>query len=64
MTLLFSGADIQVALKNVQGNAESEIANFSDDYVLGHSIEDLADSAYDKFAVKTPVLDKDNIGSD
>ncbi|MBR1143342.1 hypothetical protein [Bradyrhizobium sp. AUGA SZCCT0431] len=64
MALLFSGADVQVALKNVQGNAESEIASFSDDYVLGHPIEDLADSVYDKFAVKTPVLDKDNIGSD
>jgi hypothetical protein len=64
MTLLFSGADVQVAFRNVQGNAESEIANFSDDYVLSHSIEDLADSVYDKFAVKTPVLDKDNIGSD
>jgi hypothetical protein len=64
MTLLFSGADVQVALNNVQGNAENEIANFSDDYVLGHSIEDLADSVYDQFAVKTPVLDKDNIVSD
>jgi hypothetical protein len=64
MTLLFSGADVQVAFKNVQGNAETEIANFSDDYVLGHSIEDLADSVYENFAVKTLVLDKDNLGTD
>jgi hypothetical protein len=64
MTLLFSGADVQVAFKNVRGNAETEIANFSDDYVLGHSIEDLADSVYEKFAVKTLVLDKDNLGTD
>ena len=34
MTVLFSGADLNVAFKNVQGNAEAEISNFSDDYVL------------------------------
>jgi hypothetical protein len=64
MTLLFSGADVQVALKNVQGNAETEIGNFSDDYVLGHSIEDLTESVYEKYAVKTPLLDKDAIKND
>jgi hypothetical protein len=64
MTLLFSGADVQVALKNVQGNAETEISNFSDDYVLGHAIEDLTESVYEKYAVKTPVLDKGAIVSD
>src|SRR5438874_6189036 len=64
MTLLFSGADVQIALKNVQGNAEAEISKFSDDYVLAHSIEDLAESVYEKFAVKTPVLDKGAIVSD
>jgi hypothetical protein len=64
MTLLFSGADVQVAFKNVQGNAETEIANFSDYYVLGHSIEELAESVYQKYAIKTLVLDKDNIGTD
>jgi hypothetical protein len=64
MTLLFSGADVQVAFKNVQGNAETEIANYSDDYVLGHSIEDLTESVYDKYAVKTLVLDLDAKGID
>lgn len=38
MTLLFSGPNIQVAFKNVQGNAEAEISNFSDDYVLGYQV--------------------------
>jgi hypothetical protein len=57
MTLLFSGADVQVAFKTVQGNAETEIANYSDDYVLGHPIEDLTDNVYDKYAVKPLVLD-------
>jgi len=64
MTLLFLGADVQVAFKNVQGNAETEIANYSDDYVLGHSIEDLTESVYDKYAVKTLVLDLDAKGID
>ena len=64
MTLLFSGADVQVAFKNVQGNAETEIANYSDDYVLGHSIEDLTEGVYDKYAVKTLVLDLDAKGID
>ena len=64
MALLFSGADVQVAFKNVQGNAETEIANYSDDYVLGHSIEDLTESVYDKYAVKTLVLDLDAKGID
>jgi hypothetical protein len=64
MTLLFSGPDLNVAFKNVQGNAEAEISNFSDDYVLAHSIEDLTESVYEKYAVKAPVLDKDAIGSD
>ena len=64
MTLLFSGADVQVALKNVQGNAETEISNFSDDYVLGRSIEDLTENVYEKYAVKTPVLDKNAIKND
>ena len=64
MTLLFSGADINVAFKNVQGNAEVEIGNFSDDYVLARSVEDLTESVYEKYAVKTPVLNKNAIGSD
>src|SRR6266481_1829116 len=64
MTLLFSGPDLNVAFKNVQGNAEAEISNFSDDYVLAHSIEDLTKSVYEKYAVKAPVLDKDAVGSD
>jgi hypothetical protein len=64
MTLLFSGAELNVAFKNVQGNAEAEIGNFSDDYVLAHSIEDLTENVYEKYAVKAPVLDKDAIGSD
>jgi hypothetical protein len=64
MTLLFSGADLNVAFKNVQGNAEVEIGNFSDDYVLAHSVEDLTESVYEKYAVKAPVLNKDAMGSD
>jgi hypothetical protein len=64
MTLLFSGDDLSVAFKNVQGNAEAEISDFSDDYVLGHKIEDLAESVYQKFAVMSPVLDKTAMGTD
>jgi hypothetical protein len=64
MTLLFSGPDVQVALKNVQGNAEAEIHNFSDDYVLGYSIEDLSEIVYEKFAVKPLALDLDAKGVD
>jgi hypothetical protein len=64
MTLLFSGPDIQVALKNVQGNTEAEIHNFSDDYVLGYSIEDLTEIVYEKFAVKPLLLDLDAKGID
>jgi hypothetical protein len=64
MTLLFSGPDLIVAFKNVQGNAEAEISSFSDDYVLDRPIEDLTESVYEKYAVKAPVLDKDVIGSD
>lgn len=59
MTLLFSGLDIQVAFKDVQGNAEAEIANYSDDHVLGHTIEDLTETVFDRFAVKPLVLDLD-----
>jgi hypothetical protein len=58
MTMLFSGAELKVAFKNVQGNAETEIANYSDDYVLAHAIEDLTESVYGKYAVQAPVLDK------
>ena len=64
MTLLFSGADVHVAFKNVQRNAETEIADYSDDNVLWHSIEDLTESVYDKYAVKTLVLDLDAKGID
>lgn len=64
MTLLFDGPDIQVALKNVQGNAEAEIRNFSDDHVLGYSIEDLSELVYEKFAVKPLMLDLDAKGVD
>ncbi len=64
MTFLFSGPDVQVAFKNVQGNAEAEISNFSDDYILAHSIEDLTERMYEKFAVKAPVLDKGAIVND
>jgi hypothetical protein len=44
MTALFSGADLNVAFKNVQGNAKAEVSNFSDDNVLAHTIEDLTES--------------------
>jgi hypothetical protein len=64
MTVLFSGADLNVAFKNVQGNAEAEISHFSDDYILAHTIEDLTESVYEKYAVKAPALDKDAIGTD
>jgi hypothetical protein len=64
MTVLFSGADLNVALRNVQGNAETEVSNFSDDYVLAHPIEELVKSVFDKYAVKAPKLDKDAITSD
>jgi hypothetical protein len=64
MTLLFSGPDIQVAFKNVQGNAEAEISSFSDDYVLGYSVEDLTELVYEKFAVKPLVLDLNAKGID
>jgi hypothetical protein len=64
MTLLFSGADLNVAFKNVQGNAEAEISNFSDDYVLGHKIEELSEAVYEKYAVTSPVLDKVAMATD
>lgn len=64
MTLLFNGADVQVAFKNVQGNAETEIANYSDDYVLSYAMEELAQFVYEKFAVKPLLLDLDAKGVD
>ena len=64
MAILFSGADLNVAFRNVQGNAETEVSNFSDDYVLAHPIEELVQSVFDKYAVKAPKLDKDAITSD
>jgi hypothetical protein len=64
MTVLFSGGDLNVAFKNVQGDAEAEISNFSDDYVLAHTIEDLTESVYEKYAVTSPVLAKNAIVSD
>ena len=64
MSQLFSSADLNVAFKNVQGNADAAICNFSDDNVLSYSAEDLTNSVYEEFAVKAPVVDEARIFTD
>jgi hypothetical protein len=64
MSQLFSSADLNVAFKNVQGNADAAISNFSDDNVLSYSAEDLTNSVYEEFAVKAPVVDEARIFTD